>query len=405
MGIINNAMAPVADPNAPANTPTGAPATTAATPAASTASTPPAWDGGYKWGTDINKDWANNPYWAGTKAGDPALAYANGALTRNADGTATYKATGDTGAGFTFSKDTSIADVAAGSKDIAAEWKKQYGYGNDPASANGPASVAPVSTTGTTQANASNDGTVQGRLGSIMDENSPLMQQAKTQGLQIAADRGVLNSSMAQTAAQDSMYRAATPIATADAGNATQLASANIGANASMHNADVGAAASRYGADVSAATSITTNAATNKTSADNTAANNTTSIANTKSTNETSLATSKLNNETTVSVNKAKDDNALLISKSGSAATSFDKLNATVAAIDADPKMSIEDKTTATQHALALFQLSMDALKSGGVPDVTHLLDGTGSPATPATNTGLPDPTTWKPGDPIEAGG
>lgn len=59
--------------------------------------------------------------------------------------------------------------------------------------------------------------TVAGQLQSIMNPNNPLMQQAQTQGLQIANDRGLINSSMAQTAAQDAMLRQALQIAGPDA--------------------------------------------------------------------------------------------------------------------------------------------------------------------------------------------
>lgn len=108
--------------------------------------------------------------------------------------------------------------------------------------------------------------TVQGQLGTVMDANSPLMQQAKTQGLQMANERGLLNSSIAQSAAQDSMYKAALPIASADAsmygksasenaGNATQIAGANISANTSLANT-----ASNN------ATTLATNTANNETS-------------------------------------------------------------------------------------------------------------------------------------------
>ncbi len=58
---------------------------------------------------------------------------------------------------------------------------------------------------------------VQNQIKGIIDENSPLQQQAATQARQAAAKAGLLNSSMAVTAGQDALYRAALPIAQQDA--------------------------------------------------------------------------------------------------------------------------------------------------------------------------------------------
>jgi hypothetical protein len=60
--------------------------------------------------------------------------------------------------------------------------------------------------------------TVQAQLQQIIASDSPLMQQARTRALQTANGRGLLNSTMSQTAADSAMYDAAYPIAAADAG-------------------------------------------------------------------------------------------------------------------------------------------------------------------------------------------
>lgn len=59
--------------------------------------------------------------------------------------------------------------------------------------------------------------TVRSQLQKIIADDSPLMQQARTRALQTANSRGLLNSSMAMTAADSAMYDAAMPIATQDA--------------------------------------------------------------------------------------------------------------------------------------------------------------------------------------------
>lgn len=59
--------------------------------------------------------------------------------------------------------------------------------------------------------------TVRSQLEQIIADDSPLMQQARARALQTANSRGLLNSSMAMTAADSAMYDAAMPIATQDA--------------------------------------------------------------------------------------------------------------------------------------------------------------------------------------------
>lgn len=60
--------------------------------------------------------------------------------------------------------------------------------------------------------------TVRSQLQQIIADDSPLMQQARARALQTANGRGLLNSTMAMTAADSAMYDAAMPIATQDAG-------------------------------------------------------------------------------------------------------------------------------------------------------------------------------------------
>lgn len=73
------------------------------------------------------------------------------------------------------------------------------------------------------------DDSVANGVTKLMAQDSPLMQQARTKGLQSANARGLLNSSMAVNAAEDAAYTAALPIASQDASQAmqTNLADAN----------------------------------------------------------------------------------------------------------------------------------------------------------------------------------
>lgn len=60
--------------------------------------------------------------------------------------------------------------------------------------------------------------TVQGQIASITAADGPVMQQARAEAMRSAADRGMLNSSMAASGGEDAVIRAATGIATTDSG-------------------------------------------------------------------------------------------------------------------------------------------------------------------------------------------
>lgn len=66
------------------------------------------------------------------------------------------------------------------------------------------------------------DDKVDTEVARITSQDSPLMQQAKTAGLATAQKRGLLNSSMAVGAAQDSVLKTAVPIASQNAGQTFQ---------------------------------------------------------------------------------------------------------------------------------------------------------------------------------------
>ena len=65
----------------------------------------------------------------------------------------------------------------------------------------------------------------------LMADNSPMQQQARTAGLQQANSNGMLNSSIGITAAQSAAYTAALPLATADASMYGNAAKSNADAS------------------------------------------------------------------------------------------------------------------------------------------------------------------------------
>ena len=163
-------------------------------------------------------------------------------------------------------------------------------------------------TAGPTHWSVSPEMTVQGQLRTVMDSNSPLMQQARTQGLQVANERGLLNSSIAESAAMDSMYKAALPIAAADATTYAKSASENAGNATNITNSNTSAATSIANTAANNDTSRFNNAANNDTSRFNNAANNATTLAVNNSNNETSRANTAANNATTLATNAANNE-------------------------------------------------------------------------------------------------
>lgn len=82
--------------------------------------------------------------------------------------------------------------------------------------------------------------TVQGQLSNVLAADSPVLQQARAEGQRQAADRGLLNSSIAASAGTDAMVRAATGIATSDAQTYSKAADYNTAASNElfMYNTD-----------------------------------------------------------------------------------------------------------------------------------------------------------------------
>ena len=81
--------------------------------------------------------------------------------------------------------------------------------------------------------------TVRGQLETLLDPNSTLMSQARTQGIQDAARQGLLNSSLAATAGENALIRQALNIATPDAEtfNRTGLANTQAANQIGLANA------------------------------------------------------------------------------------------------------------------------------------------------------------------------
>lgn len=73
--------------------------------------------------------------------------------------------------------------------------------------------------------------TVRGQLSSLLDDDSPVLQQARAEGMRTAFDRGLGNSSIAASAGADALIRAATGIATTDSGYYNKASDYNVAAD------------------------------------------------------------------------------------------------------------------------------------------------------------------------------
>ena len=218
--------------------------------------------------------------------------------------------------------------------------------------------------------------TVQGQIKSIIDENSPLMQQASTNARQAMNDRGLLNSSMAVGAGQSALYSAALPIAQQDA---------STYANAGQFNAGAANAASQYNASnkqtmdlsnmqaTNAASEFTTNAAnqanaqnasnTQQANLANAAAQNATNQTNANNTQQTNLANQSATN--TASQFNAQQTNAQTQFNASESneilKTTLDQENKlALAGIEADYKTLMQ----ANQSVSDMYQMTVRSIES-----------------------------------------
>ena len=185
--------------------------------------------------SQMSKDW--NDYWANTKAGD-SQAWGNGSLVRNADGSAAYKSS--SGETTNFNAGMSIEDFAKSNKEIGNILYNNYGYKQtEPVKV--PTYTPPTIATQTAQAatrTVGQDELASNQLNKLLQADSPYLQQAKSRALQLMNERGLVNSSLAESAGVNAAIDAALPIAQSDAGAYSSASRDNMTAqnNATLAN-------------------------------------------------------------------------------------------------------------------------------------------------------------------------
>jgi len=188
-----------------------------------------------------------------------------------------------------------------------------------------------IGTVAPTKWDVTKDQTVQGQLQNIIDPNNPLQTQAQTYANQQSNSRGLLNSSLAVSAAQDALYKNAMPIAQQDA---------NVNASAGQFNAN---------------------------------AENTTSAQNVD--NQIRMATANLNANTQLAIanldigSKAKlaefdAKNRQLLQTNSSAASLYNSTMQNIANISNNTNMDAAGKQQATDNQLKLLQQSLSAMSA-----------------------------------------
>jgi hypothetical protein len=228
------------------------------------------------------------------------------------------------------------------------------------------------STTGTgiinsaiTPWNVTKDQTVAGNIESLLAQDSPLMQQARTRANQQMASRGLINSSLAASAADSAMYDVANTIAQTDAATKAKASGYNVDqlnqqvtldkqlAN-QMSQAQLSADTSRYSTDVNAATQ--------------------------KLNNESAQLIARLNNEQQTTLQRMQNENQRLLQTNQQAAQAYNNSMQYIDVINRDPNLDADAKTRAQAQIYYNLQTQLRTLAAVSGVDVTQSLSLANAP-------------------------
>lgn len=198
--------------------------------------------------------------------------------------------------------------------------------------------------------------TVAGNLQSVLAQSSPLMTQARTQGLEQANARGLANSSIGIESAQQAVTAAALPIAQQDAQTALSLAQTNQ-ASENQALANNASAQNQYGLQQIAG--------------------------------QQSLDLASVQNNAQVQLANINNQNKLLLQADSSAGSFYDSIAQGISNILEQPNISVADKQTLVQDQTALLQSGLAIIGNISNLDLGSLLN--------FGNTALAPPTTQAP--------
>ena len=214
-----------------------------------------------------------------------------------------------------------------------------------------------------TQWNVTAPQTVQGQIKDIINPNSPIMQQARTGALEQMNSRGLANSSMAITAGDDAAYRAAIPIATADASTYAKSASYNADAQNQVNLANA-----QYA---------------NQAGQSNLSANTQTSIAKMNDDTQTSIA--KMNDDTQkqlstldvatrTNLQTLQNENQVLLNTNSQASSLFSNATSALNNITMSTTMDEAKKQDASAQVWANLQAQIKVLSATSKLNLSSIL-------------------------------
>jgi len=178
--------------------------------------------------------------------------------------------------------------------------------------------------------------TVAGQIKDIIASDSPLMQQAQTAAKQTMNQRGLINSSQAISAGQDSVYKAALPIAAADAATYAKAASENTAAGNKALEFNAGAENASQIAKLQADTTLSAQDMQDKTSV---------LVADTQAKLQTYLG--QLSSNTTLTAQQMASEAQKAISSANNVSQQL------IARIQADNSLSIAEKNNQSAQIIA----------------------------------------------------
>lgn len=196
-------------------------------------------------------------------------------------------------------------------------------------------------------------GLVQTHLKNIVQDDSPLMQQASRIATQKANERGLVNSSMAVGAAQDAVISQAMPIAQADAATYDR---------AMTNTANQQNAASQFGATAANNVALANQAATNE--ALKSQQQGSIALTDRKMTNDVNLALANLDAQTKLSLTSMDNRTRSLLQSNQSASNAYVQTVQNINAIQNNNGLKGAAKQAAIENQLALLQEQLKQISS-----------------------------------------
>lgn len=240
-----------------------------------------------------------------------------------------------------------------------------------------------------TKWNVTEDQTVQGQIARIIDPNNPLFQQATTASNEAMNQRGIVNSSIAQSAAQDALYRTALPIAQADAATYGKAAGYNADMpnqiaikNAEMGNtvnmANLNANNSWAQANLASTTQLANTQMNNDTNRDVASMNASSAQAIASMNADSQQRIAQLDAGIRLQVQQLANDNQTLLTTSGQAATAFNQYLVSATNIQNNKDLDATNKKIALAQLWETTRTQLAVLSAVSGLKLTDDLDMTG---------------------------